>query len=709
MKHPPKPPPPGNPAPRRTFRPFPVAALGLLLIAAHLVFFTWHTDRAARSFNRATVPADTIEGVPEPRFFLENDSYAWLALTRDMMSIGDWRTRHTFMDNPPLGREVHWSHLLLWTLRGLASGIRSATGWPVARAVELAGVWAMPLLQFLCVSIAFVAVWRKMGLYPAAGLAFACLTYECIAISFFPLKPDHHGVQFFSVLAAFACLQLGGSGWVRTSAPPAEPAPANFKFPAIPALPEARRWFIASGVFGGVALWVGATVWLISLAMIALAMVPALPLFHAPRKDETYVATLWRHWAAAGCFVGLVCYLLEYAPRHFAMRLEVNHPLYWISWLGVALGLEQISRLRRPLAPDRAQAARLLLAGLLALALPLAIWLGPDSWHHMRDPHMKRLVSKYITEFLPSALVRDGDLATFLATFRGYVLALPWVGGLLLLCRIRAPHQQRLSSSALLFACLCFGIAMFQQRWSYWLAAASVWLTILLLAWLFAPDGSGRAPLARKLGGLLLALLLLDGLHSDFSRLRLETGISTATAIPQDWIEYNLKKRTALQWGLAAGTNPWRFAGMAPLAPLLYYYSGIPSLASYYWENAAGWRAEAALLADASPDAAQARAIARDRGLTHIVTLHRSAYPALYHYVATGIDDPAYSARHTLDGWLTYPSPSNRPAWTPIDEPLTRIGQKEYLFQTPSGHAKEQLQYQVYAIRPDPVPSAPPP
>jgi hypothetical protein len=77
---------------------------------------------------------------------------------------------------------------------------------------------------------------------------------------------------------------------------------------------------------------------------------------------------------------GLICYLLEFAPRHFAMRLEVNHPLYWISWLGVALGLEQLARLRRPAGLGIRNGARLAGAGLLALALPLAVMLGPAAW-----------------------------------------------------------------------------------------------------------------------------------------------------------------------------------------------------------------------------------------------------------------------------------------------------------------------------------------
>ncbi len=325
---------------------------GLLLLAGHVVFFTWHTDRAAQSFNLSTIPPNTIDGVPEPRFFLETDSYAWLAHTRDLMNSGDWRIRRTYMDNAPYGRETHWSHLLIWTLRGMATAIMAATGWPTARAVELAGVWVMPVFQILFLSIAFLAVCRKMGGLPAAALVFVFLTFEGLSVAFFPLKPDHHVFQFFFTLASFACLQFGGMGWIRTTRDPIDAPPVDRGLPATPARADAQRWFIASGVFGGLALWLGATVWLISLAVVALAMLPALPLFHSPPKDETYVPVLWRSWAAAGCLVGLVCYLLEYAPHHFSMHLEANHPLYWISWIGVAAGIEQLARLRRPLAPD---------------------------------------------------------------------------------------------------------------------------------------------------------------------------------------------------------------------------------------------------------------------------------------------------------------------------------------------------------------------
>ena len=119
------------------------------------------------------------------------------------------------------------------------------------------------------------------------------------------------------------------------------------------------------------------------------------------------------------------------------MRLEVNHPLFWISWIGVAFGLEEISRLRRPLALDLASALRLAGAGLLALALPLAVMLGPAAWHQMHDPFLKRLHAKYITEFLPSMLISGGHWGDYFFAFRSFSLSLPGVAALLFLRRVR--------------------------------------------------------------------------------------------------------------------------------------------------------------------------------------------------------------------------------------------------------------------------------
>ena len=157
-----------------------IVAGGVIFIALHLVLFTIHTDRSARAFDARVVNA--APGATAPRFFLDNDSYAWLAHTRDLMNSGDWRIRHTFMDNAPFGRELHWSHPVLWGLQGLTTLFMRWNQWPLARALDLAGVWIMPIFQFLVLSLAFGLFLRKLG-WGAAGLfAVLCLTLDPLEI-----------------------------------------------------------------------------------------------------------------------------------------------------------------------------------------------------------------------------------------------------------------------------------------------------------------------------------------------------------------------------------------------------------------------------------------------------------------------------------------------------------------------------------------------
>ncbi len=90
-----------------------------LFLLAPLAFFIANRcllDRATVATTHSAIPPDTLSGIPEPRFFANPDSYAWLSHTRDMLLAGDWRIRHTHMDNAPAGRPMHWSHLLGWEL-----------------------------------------------------------------------------------------------------------------------------------------------------------------------------------------------------------------------------------------------------------------------------------------------------------------------------------------------------------------------------------------------------------------------------------------------------------------------------------------------------------------------------------------------------------------------------------------------------------------
>ena len=698
-------------SPRRLRLVPPVWASGLLLLAAHLLFFTWHTDRAARAFDGCVVPPNTIPGLAEPRFFLDNDSYAWMVHTRDLMASGGGRIRHTFMDNAPYGREMHWSHLLIWTLRGMARVIGAATGWPAARAVELAGVWAMPLCQFLFLSIAFLTLSRKFGWVPAGLFCGLSLALPGIVWGFHPLRPDHHGLQLCATLFAFACLQLGGMGWTINVPPrPVHAASSAFRPLALPTPPEARRWFMASGFFGGLALWFGATVWLFSLALIALAAVVVLPaIFRSPKTNAEYRPDLWRLWAFSGVATAIVFYLVEYAPRHFSMRLEVNHPLYWICWLGVAESLRfaggspslRFWKNKRP--ADWVLAASGVLA---ASALPLLVLFGPAQWHQLNQPLLQRLHAGFIDEFQSAwPAIRSQPFAFFFSNTGILTIQVLVLAGTLIRSWNRPQPTEALVRAALAWAVLFFLLTLFQLRWGYFFAGALVWLGVLSLPfWIGPPRGS------RRLVHFAAAVLLVNAILADAARLRMENAAACARRLPPEWLRASLSKRVALQWGLAAGTNRWCMVGMATDAPMLNYFAGIQTLASYYWENAAGWQAETDFFADGLGEQDALR-IARERGLTHAFANPGDTLPLLYTTLKTG-RDPSSACRQSLAGRLAFPKDAQLPDWIQLDAPLTAIADRQFVLRTPSGLIGQSAASLVFRLRPDdgaPKTSAEPP
>lgn len=701
---------PPDPAPARLSsrpaRPLSrwIPAAGFLLLLVHIAFFTGHTDRSARAFDACAVPPNTIAGLPEPRFFPDNDPYAWLSHTRDLMASDGWRIRWTFMDNAPYGREMHWSHPLIWTLRGMATGIIAATGWPAARAVELAGVWVMPLFQFLFLALAGPLLARRLGWLPAGLFGLMALTLGGFANAFHPLLPDHHGLQLATALMSFVCLQLGGMGWTRTGMPrPPDGGSGAIRPLALPLPAEARRWFFAAGILGGLALWLGATVWLFGLALTALAAATVFPGVLPLSSHARYQPALWRVWAWSGAAVAAAAWLLEYAPSHFAMRLEVNHPLFWLCWFGVAECLCFAGGGKRWTFWRGRRAAdwiRVVGGVSCAAALPAAVLFGPAEWHHLHDPLLQRLHAGFITEFQPgwAALVKDP--AGFLFTNFGFLpLFAAAAAGSIVRSRKRPEDADVLLRPAVALAVLYVLLMLLQIRWGFFAAGTMIWLTVLLLA-----DGVHRSRRLRTWTFAAVGILLLQAFVADALRLRLERRTAVALEVPSGWLQASLAKRRALQWGLAAGTNQWRMVGLATEAPMLYYYAGIRTVASYYWENADGWHDETDFFAD-DPGGRQAVEIAAKRNLTHAFIQPSDFLPRLYMTIHSGTYQLA-ALRQTLGGRLAGASEGPLPAWIRRDGPLSAIAEKPYTFRTPEGLIGELSNGRVFRLTPSDMPAA---
>jgi len=266
------------------------------------------------------------------------DGYHWILLTERMLAGEGLRVRSTQVDNAPHGREVHWSSLPRWWL-GTLAWLRAA-GNPeltLPRALEqvVAGGGALALGVLLLVLTPLLA-WRFGGIaasFFAAAWVAAFPLYE----TFMAGMVDHHGFVAMAAFLGVIFLAAGGAGWVREAAAGAAACPPLL----IPERATARRWFVAAGVAGGVGLWISAATMIPVIAAMAAGGVVSL--WVAGRRDGGEAADglgmradpgLWRVWGAAGCATALAAYLVEYAPGHLGLRLEVNHPLYALAWLG---------------------------------------------------------------------------------------------------------------------------------------------------------------------------------------------------------------------------------------------------------------------------------------------------------------------------------------------------------------------------------------
>ena len=676
-----------------------LAAFGLL--AAYFAGSAWLADSALRRFEanvRTLDPAATpVAQVQAQRLFIDSDSYYWLAYARQVLETGRARIRTTTFDNAPNGREMHWSHPLIWSIVALARGFQ-AMGCSQPTALELAGRTVMPIAGVLFLTLAFGLLIRRFDLKTAGLIVAALATSLAIQWDFHAFRPDHNGLQMAAAASMVLCLFLGGFGWQRL--PDAAVPPGVL---ALPDLAAARRWFRAAALCGAVGLWLGATVFLFTLAAVSAAAAATLAVMNPPlhKKTPAFIPApdLWRTWARWGAGAALLFYAAEYLPAHVSMRLEANHPFYALCWLGCGECLRAVAVWRlegRRMAALRPLPVALGLAA--ALALPLLVVFGPERFFYPRTLLMQRLHALNILEFMSLPRSAGAEWPLVAANTLGVgLLALPLAAVLATRPRLSFPVRAALTFFAVL-AAIYFLLYGWQIRWNAYALVAG-----LLLAGTVGMAGremaGGAAAAPWKFAAPALALLLILQAGAGVVRCNAHVlRMRRLEKIDELWLKALLQRNAMLQLRQRPAAAPLHFLQTPELAPLIAYFGVGDSGPSLYWENLPGLERATAILAAKLPGS-EARARAKQLGITHVWIQAGAGDALLFNHLATGsVAHP--DAAGTVAGALAR-SGTPIPDWLEPDAELNGLVNRTYGLATPyaQGLVPLRLDTLVYRVK----------
>jgi hypothetical protein len=658
-----------------------VYVICLILAVGFVAGISIGWNKAVGAYESYFQPAPGAPPLPEihGRIFLDHDAYHWISYAREMARTGAWRVRHTKIDNAPFGRPVHWSQSISWLLVGAGWLCHRLTGEPMDAAIEAGALWIGPVQLAVLIGLVGLLIYRRMGAAPSGIWMLSMAAMGNIYWIFQTLKPDHHGLQLGFVLGSLVSLLCGGLGWIRRT-PAATRESAWFQTLELPDAKTARRCFVLSGVLGGLGFWTGATVQLVGIGVIAMSalwLVIFMPSEVRDRMGETvsYQPGLWRLWALTGAVTSLALYLVEYFPAHMEMRLEVNHPLYALAWLCAGEILMLFSGWKLKVRPfHRADMVRLLLFSAGAAVLPVLIVAGPSDWHYLRTPLSWRL-SQFIVEGWSLTKFAGERTTPLLIAGMGvlpvFLLAAPWLA---------SSGRASLYEWAVLWMSfvpsLVYLIAGFMQiRWMSLYTGMVTWLMVPVLTVLWRDStrqGWPKTLLKPVMAVLIVQAVVLGGLQVDELR-----QISRGHTLRNDLVTRILERYFVTGLVALNADGKMRVLTEMDFAVPLYYFSGIPGIASYYWENRDGVQAAADFFAD--PGDAEAARVARERGVTHVILPQDPGFVRMFHFIKRGYISEE-EERASMAGRLVAHSKS-LPPWIRQDEGLTRRASAEYRFR----------------------------
>ncbi|MDX2081134.1 MAG: hypothetical protein SFU53_10145 [Terrimicrobiaceae bacterium] len=611
-------PPPGRPV--ITWIVFALVVLSVVgWIAFHTALVDVVTVRACENADRDLPAAERL-----PVFLSEIafDGYVWNRHAEKLGEDGRWRLRFTDFDNAPTGREVHWNSGFAWYLRGLGEIYRTFTGESLRNSIFRMSIWANPILLALAVVIFGLLAAGRFGPLAGSVVALGMIWVPTFYEGFMPAYPDHHGLIALFIFGSIFGIAWAGAGWVKTS-------PDDPDFAAAPDIRMGRRGMILSAVCGAAGLWVSALSMAFVLAAAGLAALICTAIFGRgrPERGANFEPSLWKTWALWGAGASLVFYALEYFPNHLGMRLEVNHPLYALAWLGGGWAVAEIADwLRRP-ELNRFPWARLILPAVACAVLPAWILIARETAYSPFDPFLLA-VHRNILEFLPLLLRFQIGSISWQAAFGLYPFLL-----LAALVLVFVPRTGRGTRAAILF--LVFPIAFatvlqfYQTRWGMLNGPLYLALALLLIPelWRLVPR---RAVFRIPLAVVLLAFsaaLAWPSFQAAFPVLwhqarseTLELTIGQARAL--------LHRAIARAIQLDAGDKPVVLLSSPNTSALVGGLGGFRTVGTLYWENSAGLQAAARML-NAQTES-EALRLLREHGITHVALMNWENFVSPY-------------------------------------------------------------------------------
>tara|TARA_B110000305_G_scaffold232707_2_gene288066 strand:- start:7294 stop:9726 length:2433 start_codon:yes stop_codon:yes gene_type:complete len=540
------------------------------------------------------------------------ESMEWILQAEQIRQDGVWRLEKVDYDNAPNGRGVESPSAIRWWLAWLSGDGKDAA--EVRDHVAAASLRSDPILHLVLFCL-LVGIWMwHWGFFPAAAGSLILGLYYPLIGSFHPGAPTSAG------MATVLC----GIMWISFA--------AGLKTELH--LGRGRSWWIISGIAAGFAIWIAPNRgFLLGIALTVSGMLAEW----RQRQEQPEQRFPWWSWGVAGAMTALILYGIDFAGREAAWangRLHQIHPLYTISWLGIAAISATLGNWRK----QRSDWIKLGL-GIVATFSLVAYMIGTKD-----DGFLSSGLGADLLTHLPQSVssksfvewVNDHSAGTVAAGTMLPLGLIAWAAWIAFQTSIPRPTRILLGTSLLP---LVIAVAVGFSNLSWW---GSVGVGLALVVVILAGQATGT----KGRVGLLGFIIFTTGIAW------LELGARMGEASDPELIESDVRSLAERDLGhwLSLRGDEFHSVVLSPpdTTPALYFYGGVKGLGSPFPENGDGFIAAVRIASASSPD--ESLALATQRELSHIVIPSWDGF--LDEYAQLGAAQPEHSMMAMLHQWL---------------------------------------------------------